>query len=341
MFDSMQSLVGRNCAKCYVWLGRFEKLALKSEAVQRLGCPRCQQNLLHTVARERFGSQNHEKLAGSKHFWKLSSAKFAPRCGATAIRKPKSSPWRKSTLEVKNRQKLAFSDHFWKFSFGKFAPRCGESDSEAKIVKNWRSRGVFGGSKRFKIIFAWQAQGFRHVAKYVAGAGVREDCQKSWQAWWVWRGFETMLFAWQAQRFWALWNQYLNPGTEGLQISSHGSVTLQRSFCVAVTWVRMPQLNCFVAGAMLLKQPCCKIVKTFVILTSSMWSTYHFWRNAHRKASFFSFKPSIFQLQILIFERSLAEASFWSFEAWFLKEVSQNSFVFELQSFIFEGNLAE
>ena len=26
--------------------------------------------------------------------------------------------------------------------------------------------------------FAWQARGFRHVAKYVAGAGVREGCKK-------------------------------------------------------------------------------------------------------------------------------------------------------------------
>ena len=27
------------------------------------------------------------------------------------------------------------------------------------------------------MVFAWQAQGFRHVAKYVAGAGVREGCK--------------------------------------------------------------------------------------------------------------------------------------------------------------------
>ena len=27
------------------------------------------------------------------------------------------------------------------------------------------------------MLFAWQAQGFRHVAKYVAGAGVREGCK--------------------------------------------------------------------------------------------------------------------------------------------------------------------
>ena len=41
----------------------------------------------------------------------------------------------------------------------------------------------------------------------------------------------------------------------GLQISCHGSVTLQGSFRVAVTGVRMPRLNFFVAGAVLLKHP--------------------------------------------------------------------------------------
>ena len=40
---------------------------------------------------------------------------------------------------------------------------------------------------------------------------------------------------------------------EGLQISCHGSVTL--SFRVAVTGLRMPRLNFFVAGAALLKHP--------------------------------------------------------------------------------------
>ena len=42
---------------------------------------------------------------------------------------------------------------------------------------------------------------------------------------------------------------------EGLQISCHGSVTLQGSFCVAVPGVRLPRLNFFVAGAILLKHP--------------------------------------------------------------------------------------
>ena len=42
---------------------------------------------------------------------------------------------------------------------------------------------------------------------------------------------------------------------EGLQISYHGSVTLRGAFRVAVTGVRMPRLNFFVAGAVLLKHP--------------------------------------------------------------------------------------
>ena len=41
----------------------------------------------------------------------------------------------------------------------------------------------------------------------------------------------------------------------GLQISCHGSVTLQGPFRVAVTGLRMPRLNFFVAGAVLLKHP--------------------------------------------------------------------------------------
>ena len=42
---------------------------------------------------------------------------------------------------------------------------------------------------------------------------------------------------------------------EGLQISRYRNDTLQVSFRVTVTGVRMPRLNFFVAGAMLLKDP--------------------------------------------------------------------------------------
>ena len=46
-----------------------------------------------------------------------------------------------------------------------------ENDLEVKIVK------TPDHFLKFKMLFAWQAQGFRHVSKCVAGAGVREGCK--------------------------------------------------------------------------------------------------------------------------------------------------------------------
>ena len=43
--------------------------------------------------------------------------------------------------------------------------------------QNRKKLTVSGRFLTFKVCFAWQAQGFRHVAKYVAGAGVREGCK--------------------------------------------------------------------------------------------------------------------------------------------------------------------
>ena len=112
-----------------------------------------------------------------------------------------------------------------------------------------------------------------------------------------------------------------------------------------------------------------KSLKRIGILRSSVCSTCQFWRTSRRNASFLSFKASIlkevsqksfvFELQSFIFEGSLAEklrfwasklqfwrksrtkASFLIFKASFLKEVSHNSFIFDLPSFVFDGSLAE
>ena len=98
-------------------------------------------------------------------------------------------------------------------------------------------------------------------------------------------------------------------------------------------------------------------------------SKLHFWRKSRTKASSLIFKAAflkevsqkcfVFELQSFNFEGSLAQKlrlwasklHFWrksrrnasslSFKASILKEVSQKSFAFDLQSFIFEGSLAE
>ena len=53
------------CFSIVLWLRRLAKAAPKSEVVRRIGCPRCRQNLHHAVARERFRSQNRQKLTVS------------------------------------------------------------------------------------------------------------------------------------------------------------------------------------------------------------------------------------------------------------------------------------
>ena len=60
---------------------------------------------------------------------------------------------------------------------------------------------------------------------------------------------------------------------QGLQISCYGHVTLRGSFRVAITGVRMPRRNFFLAGAIFLKHPL-KNAKTYC--KPSVWSTCHF-----------------------------------------------------------------
>ena len=63
------------------------------------------------------------------------------------------------------------SEHFLKLSLPKFAPRL-----RARAM--WKSKSLkTDGLGRFKVLVAWQAQGIRQLAKYVAGAGVREGCK--------------------------------------------------------------------------------------------------------------------------------------------------------------------
>ena len=112
---------------------------------------------------------------------------------------------------------------------------------------------------RFKVLFAWQAQGFRHVAKYAAGAGVCEGCKNVGAGVVGWERLRNDAFrvagAGISCFVMSMFEASDAESVEGLQISCHGSVTLQGSFRVAVTGVCMLRLNFFVAGAVLLKHP--------------------------------------------------------------------------------------
>ena len=231
--------------------------------------------------------------------------------------------------------------------------------------------------------------------------------QKRWQGWWIWRGSEMMRFAWQAQWFRALRCRCLKPPTQNpwkgckfhvtevLLCSDHFAWQLQDFVCLGSTYSWQAQYFWSI-HLKIAKTYCNSEVKREVNMSflqevsqkSSVFdlqsfifegslaqklrfwtSNFHFWRKSRRNVSFLIFKASflkevsqkcfVFDLQSFIFEGSLAQKlRFWAsklrfwrksrrnaslliFKASFLKEVSHKSFVFELQSFIFEGSLAE
>ena len=179
--------------------------------------------------------------------------------------------------------------------------------------------------------------------------------QKRWQAWWIWRGSETMRFVWQGQGFRALRCRCLKPSTQNpwkgcnfhvtevIFCSDHFAWQLQDFVCLGSNFSWQAQYFWSIH---------LKIVKTY-------------WNSEVKRAVNMSFlkevsqKCFVFDVRSFIFEGSLAEklrfwasklhfwrksrrnASFLGFKASILKEVSQKSFVFDLQSFIFEGSLAQ
>ena len=107
------------------------------------------------------------------------------------------------------------------------------------------------------------------------------------------------------------------PEFHALGGTSRGHWSLVTLFTVSTFWSKKDRVT---SDQVCLESHTChtKMVRP---LCGRLWPyscpKYHFWRKSRRKASFLSFAAS------------------------FLKEVSQKSFVLELRSFIFEGSFAE
>ena len=107
------------------------------------------------------------------------------------------------------------------------------------------------------MLFAWQAQAFQHVAKYAAGAGVREGCKNVGRR----GGFEEApkrcVSRGRRKDFVLCDVGSVRRRIRGkvADFMSQKCYTLQGSFRVAITGVRMPRLNFFAAGTILLKHP--------------------------------------------------------------------------------------
>ena len=268
-----------------------------------------------------------------------------------------------------NRSNVAWSEHFWKLTSTKFAPRL-----RARTIRTSKSLKTDGLGTFFEVQSVFR----------VAGAGISTRCkirgrrrsswglQKRWQAWGIWRGSETMRFAWQAQWFGALWCRCLKPPTlkpwkgcklhvtEVLLCNDHFAWQLHDFVCLGstVSWQAQyfwsihlkivktywnSEDKCLLNMSILkeVSQKCFVFGLQRFIFEGSLakklrfWAlTLQFWRKSRKKASFLIFKAS--------FLKEVSQKCFvLSFKASILKEVSQKSFVFDLQSFIFEGSLAE
>ena len=120
------------CFAIVLSLRSLVKVGPQKRELRRIGCPRCRQNLHHACARDRFGSQNHQKLACRDHFGKLISIKFVPRLRGRAI-------WKSKSLKIGGPGALLEID------IDKICtPPAREKDLEIKIVKNWHNRSTFG-----------------------------------------------------------------------------------------------------------------------------------------------------------------------------------------------------
>ena len=242
-----EDLAGRKCAKCcfsiVLWLRRFEKSGPKNGRVRRICGPRCGK-ICTTPARQHDLKVKIVKNCRPRStFGSWSRQNFAPRLRASTI-------WKSKSLKTDDLGALL------EVEVAKICTTpARENDLEVKIVKTPGSRTTFWGSKCFsrgrrrdfdRFQNAWQAQEFVRVAKTLAGVG---DLKRLRNDAFCVAGARISCFAM------SMVEASDAESVEGLQISCHGSVTLQWSFRVAVTGLRMPRLNFFVAGAVLLKHP--------------------------------------------------------------------------------------
>ena len=221
----------------------------------------------------------------------------------------------------------------------------------SKSLKHQGLGPLFEVQSAFRVAGAGISIGFKMRGRRRSSWGL----QKRWQAWGIWRGSETMRFAWQGQGFRALRCRWLRPRTQN------------------------PWKGCkfHVTEVLLCSDPFAWQLQDFVCLGSTFsWQAQYFWsihlkiaktycNSEVKRAVNMSFlkevsqKCFVFDVRSFIFEGSLVQklrfwasklhfwrksrrnASFLGFKASILKEVSQKSFVFELQSFIFEGSLAQ
>ena len=169
----------------------------------------------------------------------------------------------------------------------------------SKSLKHQGLGPLFEVQSAFRVAGAGISIGFKMRGRRRSSWGL----QKRWQAWGIWRGSETMRFAWQGQGFRALRCRWLRPRTQN------------------------PWKGCkfHVTEVLLCSDPFAWQLQDFVCLGSTFsWQAQYFW-SIHLKIAKTYCNSEV--------KRAVNMS--------FLKEVSQKCFVFDVRSFVFEGSLAQ
>ena len=165
--------------------------------------------------RSTFRNQNVQNTPFLDHFWKLRCRKSARRCGAKRISKWKCTKHlslapllefemsKKCTplwREVRFEVKMYKTHQVWT-TFGSWDV---EKVHAVVARSTFRSQNVKSTTCsrhfwRFRCRFAWQAQRIVYLVKSEQNVRVLQHFQKRWQAWGIWRGSLKMHFAWQVQ----------------------------------------------------------------------------------------------------------------------------------------------
>ena len=234
----------------------FYSTDVRHERFWRVGIAR-NAVFFHSFVASKARKGRSEERGGAKDRLPKMSTKFAPRLRARAIWKSKSlKTGMFGELSTKFAPRLR-ARAIWKSKSLKLEGPVGNW-AFVKIATRLRAR-VIRKSKSLKTDGLGAFSEVQSVFR-VAGAGISTRCkmrgrrrsscglQKRWQAWGIWRGSETMRFAWQAQWFRALWCRCLKPpmlklwkgckfhATEVLLCSDHFVWQLQDFVCLGSTF---------------------------------------------------------------------------------------------------------
>ena len=319
------------------------------------------------VARSTFRSQKWKRLTGSEHFWKLSCRKSARRCGTRHISKSKVEKtdgfgtlldvvkskkctplWHEAHFEIKSEKNWGVRNTFGRCHVEKVHAVLARSTCRSQKCKKLRGFGALlevemskkctplwrethfevkrvkklTGSEHFWMFrcrFAWQAQGIMHLVKSEQNVRVLWHVPKRWWAWDICRESGKMSFAWQAQ-----YTRHVHQSCSEVRALISWEGLHFGASDLQVCWDDFAwQVQ----------------VQHFVWLNITFsWQAQYFRQVEYRKPHWYEAVSSALNCPFL---KEVSQNCFVFDVVNFKKEVSQNCFVFDVVKFENWGSLAE